>query len=281
MINRPDRPVFYDKMSLLPGMDWREEIEKTLEKCQLVLILCSPHIVAKEGFIQKEIRLALERSEMMPEGRIFIMPIRFDNSDVPRKIARYQWLDIKSDDDLFEIAYYVDLVWSQIMNIKPDYDGMTPADMAILSREEIVMLMQGKNTEGERVFCYLKLSVLSLVELKNKIVQLQDFQPSDFGTVIASDHGYPSAELREEMRLKYSLTSSEPSSQSTEKHKKQLLQDEFIKGYREAYLGVVGTDIEIPLIQAPEVFHENSSPLREGIRYGMKVALEYLSNKGS
>ena len=213
MINKPDRPVFYDKESLLPGVDWREKIEKTLETCKLVLILCSRHVEEKEGYFQKEIRYALERSEMMPEGRIFIIPIRFDEARMPRKMAPYQWLNIKNDFDFFSIEGYVEIAWQHIINLE------SPENIAAQLKEEIVMLLQGKNTDGKRTFTYLKLSVFKLGVLKNAIVQKQDFQPSDFGKVIVSGEGYPSPEIRELMTQKYGLMST-PTSEEIEFQKK-------------------------------------------------------------
>jgi hypothetical protein len=85
-------------------------------------------------------------------------------------------------------------------------NNLDQKDIETLNREEIVMLMQGKNENGERVFCYLRLSVLQLRALKNQIIRKQDFQPPDFGVVLASGYGYPSVELRAEMAAKYSLT---------------------------------------------------------------------------
>ena len=265
MINRHDRPVFYDKMSLIPGMDWREEIERSLEKCKLVLILCSRHTVEKEGFIQKEIRLALERSEMMPEGRIFIIPIRFDEADVPRKIARYQWIDIQNETDLYWIENSVDLAWLQVSNATPE----EKSDIELLGKEDIVMFMKGKNSDNQPIFTYLKLSIYQLRAMKNAIKAKATFLPSDFGKVLVSGEGEPSEEIQSIMSRQYGFLDEEQKRQ-------QLLRDEFIRGYRDAYLAIVGSGFDVPLIQPPDDIPEDSSPLREGIRKGMKEALKIL-----
>ncbi|MEH1863955.1 MAG: toll/interleukin-1 receptor domain-containing protein [Nostoc sp.] len=268
MINRTDRPVFYDKMSLIPGMDWREEIERNLEKCKLVLILCSPHIVGKEGFIQKEIRLALERSEMMPEGRIFIIPIRFDGADVPRKIARYQWFDVKNETDFYWIENYVELAWLQVANITPE----EKLEVELLKKEDIVMFIKGKNSYGQPIFTYLKLSILQLRAMKHAIIEKAVFEPSDFGKVLVSGEGHPSEETQAIMNRQYGLVSEEQKRQ-------QSVRDEFIRGYREAYLAIIGSGSDVPLVQPPDNLPEDSSPLREGIRKGMKEALKSLPNE--
>lgn len=276
MINRHDRPVFYDKMSLIPGMDWREEIERSLEKCKLVLILCSRHTVEKEGFIQKEIRLALERSEMMPEGRIFIIPIRFDEADVPRKIARYQWIDIQNETDFYWIENHVDLAWLQVSNATPE----EKSDIELLGKEDIVMFMKGKNSDNQPIFAYLKLSIYQLRAMKNAIIAKATFLPSDFGKVLVSGEGEPSEEIQSIMSRQYGLfdgfLDEEQKRQQLLREKQQLLRDEFIRGYRDAYLAILGSGFDVPLIQPPDDISEDSSPLREGIREGMKEALKIL-----
>jgi hypothetical protein len=299
MINKLDRPVFYDKESLFPGMDWREKIEKTLETCKLVLILCSRHTEEKEGYFQKEIRYALERSEMMPEGRIFIMPIRFDEATIPRKMARYQWLDIKNDFDFFSIEGYVEIAWQQIIKQEP------PESIAAQLKEEIVMLLQGKNTDGKRTFAYIKLSVFKLGVLKNAIIQKQDFQPSDFGKVLVSGEGEPSQEIRELMTQQYGLMST-PVNEELELQKKLELQREqekvkealerYLVGYKEAYCAVLRTEADLSSVQIPdnikkayyEVFGTEADlssaqipdDLRLGIQAGVTAALGSLLDQG-
>ena len=292
MINRPDRPVFYDKESLMPGMDWKEEIGKKLETCKLVLILYSRHTEEKEGFIQKEIRYALERSEMMPEGRIFIVPIRFDEATVPRKIARYQWLDIKNDFDFFSIEGYVNIAWQHIINLEP------PEDIAAQLKEEIVMLIQGRNTDGKRTFAYIKLSVFKLGVLKNAIVQKVDFQPSDFGKVLVSGEGHPSAEIRELMARRYGLLET-PTPPAEEIELERIQAVELLEGYlgvyREAYCAVVG-EADLSLVQLPDyiknAYHtivgseadlssaQLPGNLRKGIQEGVRAALDLLVERG-
>ncbi len=94
--------------------------------------------------------------------------------------------------------------WNQ-KEISQNVNNLSPEDEEALAREEIVMLMQGKNTYGDRVYCYLKLSVLSLTRLKDAIVAKEDFMPSDYGEVLAAGNGYPEPELRAEMAVKYGL----------------------------------------------------------------------------
>lgn len=51
--------VWLDEEKLLPGQDWDMEIEKAVESADVVVCL-SNNSVTKEGYVQKELRFALE-----------------------------------------------------------------------------------------------------------------------------------------------------------------------------------------------------------------------------
>ncbi|KXK10974.1 MAG: hypothetical protein UZ14_CFX002003043 [Chloroflexi bacterium OLB14] len=86
--------VWYDQEKLLPGQDWNYEIHKGLDEADVILICLSKKSVNKEGYVQKEIRLALDLALEMPDGRIFLIPARLEECDLPYKLKSYQWVDL-------------------------------------------------------------------------------------------------------------------------------------------------------------------------------------------
>jgi formylglycine-generating enzyme required for sulfatase activity len=82
-----------DEMKLLPGMDWDLEIEKAVEASDIVLVCVSNQSVSREGYLQKELRLVLDVAMQMPEGAIFLIPLRLEVCEVPRRIRGWQWVD--------------------------------------------------------------------------------------------------------------------------------------------------------------------------------------------
>ena len=82
-----------DSEKLLPGMDWDLEIEKAVETSHIVLVCVSKQSVSKEGYIQKELRLVLDVAMNMPEGGIFLIPLKLEECEVPRRIRTWQWMD--------------------------------------------------------------------------------------------------------------------------------------------------------------------------------------------
>ena len=57
-----------DEERILPGQEWETEIRKAVRACDMVVVCLSPTSVSKEGFIQKEIRYALDVADEKPEG---------------------------------------------------------------------------------------------------------------------------------------------------------------------------------------------------------------------
>ncbi len=85
-------------------------------------------------------------------------------------------------------------------------ENSTPVELTEeMLQENVVILLQGKNVFGDRIFSYLELTLESLQELKAKMRTNDNFMPSDFGTVLAAGRGEPSDELRSEMAVTYNM----------------------------------------------------------------------------
>ncbi len=93
-----------DEKNLLPGQDWKYEISKAVRKTDAVVVCVSKSSVSKEGFLQKEIRKALDVAEEKPEGTIFIIPARIEECEIPDRLARWHWVN------LFEEHGYENLI---------------------------------------------------------------------------------------------------------------------------------------------------------------------------
>jgi formylglycine-generating enzyme required for sulfatase activity len=87
------RPWF-DEVDLVGGQDWQVEIPKALLTSDAIIICLTKNSVDREGYIQKEIKFALDKALEMPEGRIFLIPVRFEECEVPFSLTRYQWVDL-------------------------------------------------------------------------------------------------------------------------------------------------------------------------------------------
>lgn len=82
-----------DEEKLLPGQDWDFEIERAVEKANAVIICLSRNSVTKEGYIQRELKFVLDIALEKPEGTIFIIPLRLDDCELPRRLRSWQYVD--------------------------------------------------------------------------------------------------------------------------------------------------------------------------------------------
>ena len=86
--------TWLDYKDLKPGDNWRTRIDDVIERADYVLLFLSSTSVAKVGYVQRELKYALEQMQLRPTGRRYIIPIRIDNCDVPRELGEIQWLNL-------------------------------------------------------------------------------------------------------------------------------------------------------------------------------------------
>ena len=86
--------VWLDQHSLRTGQDWEMIIPRAISKARFFVVLLSSRAVNKRGYIQREIGLALKVAENLPEGGIFILPVRLEDCAVPERLVRWQWIDL-------------------------------------------------------------------------------------------------------------------------------------------------------------------------------------------
>lgn len=85
---------WFDEMDLIGGQDWQVEIPKAIAISDAIIICLTKNSIDKEGYVQKEIKFALDKALEMPEGRIYLIPVRFEECEVPFSLSRYQWVDL-------------------------------------------------------------------------------------------------------------------------------------------------------------------------------------------
>lgn len=83
-----------DEEDLLPGQLWNQEIRRALRASDFILIFFSQNSVLKRGYVQREMKLALDTWEEVPEGQIHTIPIRLDDCTIPERFEPFQWVDL-------------------------------------------------------------------------------------------------------------------------------------------------------------------------------------------
>ena len=95
--------AWLDKEKLLPGQDWRAEIPRAVHEADVVIVFLSNKSISKEGYVQKEIKFALDIAEEKPEGTIFLIPARLEECVVPERLSRWHWVDLYEENGFAQL----------------------------------------------------------------------------------------------------------------------------------------------------------------------------------
>lgn len=79
---------------LLTGQRWREEIPKAIRASDFAAVLFSSRSVDRDGFYQREIRACLDVLRDKASGKVWLLPIRLDECELPDEISEYQYSDL-------------------------------------------------------------------------------------------------------------------------------------------------------------------------------------------
>lgn len=87
--------VWFDKHSLLPGQKWKAAIREAMKNSRFFLALLSTSSINKRGYVQKELKEALEIYDEYPESAIFLIPIRLDECiPLDERVKNLHWVDM-------------------------------------------------------------------------------------------------------------------------------------------------------------------------------------------
>lgn len=87
-----------DKKKILAGQNWDAEIRKAVSNADVVLVCNSKVLSTKRGYVQKEVKLALDTANEQPEGTIYVIPLRLDNAPLLDSLTKWHWVEYQKDD---------------------------------------------------------------------------------------------------------------------------------------------------------------------------------------
>jgi RNA polymerase sigma factor (TIGR02999 family) len=107
--------AWLDEEDLVPGQDWELEILRAVRAADIVVVCLSKRSVNKTGFVQKEIKLALDVADTQPEGTIFLIPVRVEKCDVPDRLRRWHWVNLYEEEGYARLIRAISVRLSQII----------------------------------------------------------------------------------------------------------------------------------------------------------------------
>jgi hypothetical protein len=69
-------------------------IRRAVKQSDIVLVCLSKSSITKEGFVQKEIKIALDIADEKPEDTIYIIPARLVDCTLPDRLSQWQCVDL-------------------------------------------------------------------------------------------------------------------------------------------------------------------------------------------
>jgi hypothetical protein len=83
-----------DARDIMAGQEWSSIIGQAIRSADFMLVFVSRNSVSKRGYVQREIRAALELLSELPEGATFLIPVRLDESEPPEPLRTIQFVDL-------------------------------------------------------------------------------------------------------------------------------------------------------------------------------------------
>lgn len=96
--------AWLDKEKLLAGQNWEHEIRKAILKSDMVIACLSRGFSKQKGFRHEELKIALEKANLIPDYETCIIPVRLEVCDMPEPLRHLHRVD------LFEAGGYKKLI---------------------------------------------------------------------------------------------------------------------------------------------------------------------------
>jgi hypothetical protein len=87
-----------DKKDILPGEIWKSRIPQAIRESDFFLACLSGNSVNKRGWIQREIKDALDIWQEKLDSDIYLIPARLEDCEIPERLGDFQWVDLFEED---------------------------------------------------------------------------------------------------------------------------------------------------------------------------------------
>jgi hypothetical protein len=86
--------TWLDEECLVAGANWQLEIREAIREADFIIVFLSSASISKRGYVQAEIKQAIDIHEEFPEGRRFIIPVRLDECEIPESLRNLHCCDL-------------------------------------------------------------------------------------------------------------------------------------------------------------------------------------------
>jgi len=112
--------AWFDQEKIISGADWKRSIKKGLREADAIIVCLSKISVLKEGYVNVEIKQALDIAEEKPGGTIYIIPVRLNDCEVPDEFLDRQWTNLFDTDGYKRVCQALE---ARIIDLKKKKSG--------------------------------------------------------------------------------------------------------------------------------------------------------------
>jgi len=87
-----------DTKDILPGEQWQSSIQRAIRDSDFIVVCLSENSVDRRGWIQREIKQALDAWQGMLDSDIYLIPVRLHDCEAPESLGDFQWVDLFESD---------------------------------------------------------------------------------------------------------------------------------------------------------------------------------------
>jgi hypothetical protein len=98
-----------DVDEITPGQVWQKAVLRSLEESATALVLVSQHL-SKKGFVQDELKAALDILQERQKDVSPVVPVRLDDSPVPERLSHIQWVNLFEENGLGRLIAGLDKI---------------------------------------------------------------------------------------------------------------------------------------------------------------------------
>jgi formylglycine-generating enzyme required for sulfatase activity len=193
-LKRAGYKPWLDKKDLIPGQNWRDEIHNAIKNSQLFIACLSERSIAKAGYVQKEFKLALSKYSEMPSRRIYIIPLRLDECEIPDlrqeeygvNLRDLHWLDYWEEDGFKQLERAIAYQYGPFTETAPPTVA-TPAVAPAEPQATETPLIVTPSAQGLQVFKFEVVAVNARGKQINKEPKQAQYFTEDLGNGVTLD----------------------------------------------------------------------------------------------
>lgn len=88
---------------IAPGQKWAASVLKGIAESSVALLLVSENIKMESSFIAEELKAAMSMMSSKDESFSPVIPVRLDDSPVPKEVSDVHWVDFRNEDGIKQL----------------------------------------------------------------------------------------------------------------------------------------------------------------------------------